>query len=301
MSWNNSSAFGSRAASSFSKFPLYPRLPPEQHERIDIAPHFLKIRYLAHAPVEVRRRRNRNIRADLGDFAPSPYSPPPAPLPEAAPAVVKICCAITTSRVAGRGAGGGEYGDGAKSQVRTDIPIPAAPYLDRRVREIPNLQEVWSYINPFMLFGRHLGYKGNFEKNWPARDPKALELFQDMEKVKEAAAKFMKIRAVWQFFEAERDGTPCTCFAPGASSPLHTFQVRAAAEIGRAVLERLCAGCGRIAARSYRDVRRDGGGVCAVAFGRSEAARRISDGACIAGSRDRNGGGMCGVAPSADS
>ena len=27
------------------------------------------------------------------------------------------------------------------------------------------LAEVWSYINPFMLYGRHLGYKGNFEKD----------------------------------------------------------------------------------------------------------------------------------------
>jgi 5-methyltetrahydrofolate--homocysteine methyltransferase len=108
--------------------------------------------------------------------------------------------------------------------VRTDIPIPAAPYLDRRVREIPNLQEIWTYINPFMLYGRHLGFKGNFEKLLTERDPKALELFQDLEKVKEEAAKFMKIRAVWQFFEAERDGNSIHLFAPGAGEPLHTFK-----------------------------------------------------------------------------
>ena len=63
------------------------------------------------------------------------------------------------------------------SKVRTDIPIPAAPYLDRRVRDVPNLAEVWSYINPFMLYGRHLGFKGNFEKLLAERDPKALKLF----------------------------------------------------------------------------------------------------------------------------
>ena len=50
------------------------------------------------------------------------------------------------------------------AKVRTDIPIPAAPYLDRRLRDVPNLGEVWSYINPYMLYGRHLGFKGNFEK-----------------------------------------------------------------------------------------------------------------------------------------
>ncbi len=115
-------------------------------------------------------------------------------------------------------------GTARSPKVRTGIPIPAAPYLDRRIREIPNLQEIWSYINPFMLFGRHLGFKGNFEKLLAERDPKALELYQEVEKVKEAAAKFMKIRAVWQFFEAERDGNSINLFEPGSSSPLHTFR-----------------------------------------------------------------------------
>ncbi|HXJ44773.1 MAG TPA: homocysteine S-methyltransferase family protein, partial [Bryobacteraceae bacterium] len=41
-------------------------------------------------------------------------------------------------------------------KVRTDLPIPAAPYLDRKVRDVPQLGEIWSYINPHMLYGRHL-------------------------------------------------------------------------------------------------------------------------------------------------
>jgi 5-methyltetrahydrofolate--homocysteine methyltransferase len=115
-------------------------------------------------------------------------------------------------------------GTARSPKVRTDIPIPAAPYLDRRVRQVPNLQEVWSYINPFMLYGRHLGFKGNFEKLLTERDPKALELYHEVEKVKQEAAKFMKVRAVWQFYEAERDGNSIHLFSPGASSPLHTFR-----------------------------------------------------------------------------
>ena len=75
-------------------------------------------------------------------------------------------------------------GTARSPKVHIDIPIPAAPYLDRRVREIPNLHEVWSYINPYMLFGRHLGFKGNFEKLLAERDPKALDLFSQMEEVK---------------------------------------------------------------------------------------------------------------------
>jgi 5-methyltetrahydrofolate--homocysteine methyltransferase len=115
-------------------------------------------------------------------------------------------------------------GTSRSPKVRTDIAIPAAPFLDRRVREVPNLQEVWSYINPFMLYGRHLGFKGNFEKLLAERDPKALELFEQMEEVKRQAASFMKIRAVWQFYEAERDGNSIRLFEPGSLSPLHTFK-----------------------------------------------------------------------------
>jgi 5-methyltetrahydrofolate--homocysteine methyltransferase len=109
-------------------------------------------------------------------------------------------------------------------KVRTDLPIPPAPSLERHVRLIPNLTEVWGYINPFMLYGRHLGFKGNFEKALHERDAKALALFHDFEAVKAEAAKFMKVRAVWQFFEAERDGNSIALFDPGAPSPRHVFR-----------------------------------------------------------------------------
>jgi 5-methyltetrahydrofolate--homocysteine methyltransferase len=109
------------------------------------------------------------------------------------------------------------------SKVRMDLPIPQVPYLDRRVRNIPNLQEIWSYINPYMLYGRHLGFKGNFEKLLAERDATALKLYQDVEEVKEEAAKFMKVSAVWQFFEGECDRNSIHLFQPGSSEPLHTF------------------------------------------------------------------------------
>jgi len=108
-------------------------------------------------------------------------------------------------------------------KVRAGLPIPAVPYADRKVRDVPHLAEVWSYINPFMLYGRHLGFQGHFEKELGARNQKALELFHQVKAVKELAARFMRIRAVWQFFEAERGGNSIHLFAPGGSSPLQTF------------------------------------------------------------------------------
>jgi 5-methyltetrahydrofolate--homocysteine methyltransferase len=120
-------------------------------------------------------------------------------------------------------------------KVRADLPIEPVGYLDRKVRLVPDLRELWSYINPFMLFGRHLGYRGNFEQQLAAREPKAVELFEAMEAVKEEASTFMKVRAVWQFFEAESDGEWLHVFCPGEKTPAHSWKLRR-----QAAGERLC-------------------------------------------------------------
>jgi 5-methyltetrahydrofolate--homocysteine methyltransferase len=111
-------------------------------------------------------------------------------------------------------------------KVREDVAIPAVASLERKVRLVPDLREVWSYINPYMLYGRHLGYRGDFEKQLAAREAKAVELSNEMEEVKNEAAKFMKVRAVWQFFETEPDGEALHLFAPGGTEPVHTWRFK---------------------------------------------------------------------------
>jgi 5-methyltetrahydrofolate--homocysteine methyltransferase len=103
------------------------------------------------------------------------------------------------------------------TKVRTDVPIPRAPYLDRRLCLAPNLAEVWRYINPYMLYGKHLGYRGRFEQSLQEREPKAVALYSQVEELKQSAAQFLQVRAVWQFFEAERDGNAIRL-------PTHTFR-----------------------------------------------------------------------------
>ena len=112
------------------------------------------------------------------------------------------------------------------AKVRQDVAIPGVASLERKVRVVLDLREVWSYINPFMLYGRHMGYRGNFEKDLAAREAKAVELFNEMEEVKKEAAAFMKVRAVWQFFEAEADGDALRVFAPGGQEALHTWHFK---------------------------------------------------------------------------
>ncbi len=98
------------------------------------------------------------------------------------------------------------------SRVRIVPPLPI-PYHDRKIMPVPNLTELWSYINPQMLFVRHLGFKTNFERALAARDPKALELHHAVEEVKAEAATFMKVKALWQFFPATADGNSIRLFA----------------------------------------------------------------------------------------
>ena len=124
-----------------------------------------------------------------------------------------------------------------------------------------------------MLYGRHLGFKGNFEKLLAERDRQGARTVPRGGRREEEAAKFMKIRAVWQFFEAERDGNAIHLFAPGASEPVHTFQLRPPAEIRRPVPERLHSGWRGGAPRSSRAVRGNGGRVRAVAC-RKRPSRR---------------------------
>jgi 5-methyltetrahydrofolate--homocysteine methyltransferase len=52
-------------------------------------------------------------------------------------------------------------------KVRFDLPIQSVGYLDRKVRLVPDLREVFSYINPFMLFGGILAIVEILSSNLP--------------------------------------------------------------------------------------------------------------------------------------
>ena len=58
------------------------------------------------------------------------------------------------------------------------------PDLKLHVSRDYDLDEIFRYINPVMLYTRHLGFK-NFEQALAAGDPKALELREAVEAVEE--------------------------------------------------------------------------------------------------------------------
>jgi 5-methyltetrahydrofolate--homocysteine methyltransferase len=103
-------------------------------------------------------------------------------------------------------------------RVRIDLPRPPAPDLRRHVLMALNLDEVWSFLNPQMLYGKHLGLRGNAKRLLEAKDPKALELHAAIEQLKaECRAGAMHARAVWQFFPAEGEGNRLSLYRADGS------------------------------------------------------------------------------------
>ena len=109
------------------------------------------------------------------------------------------------------------------SRVRRDAPPLQSPYVERKCEDIPHLRELWQYVNPVMLYSRHLGFKGNFKRALADRDEKALALHAAVEDAKAEAESYMKARAVWRFLEAESCGNLIRLFAPGTDTQLHEF------------------------------------------------------------------------------
>jgi 5-methyltetrahydrofolate--homocysteine methyltransferase len=110
------------------------------------------------------------------------------------------------------------------SRISLDVPIPPAPDLDRHVIQQADLDEVWSYINPQMLYGRHLGLRGRFEQLIAAGDRRAVDLEKKIDEVKaECRRGAMRASALWQFFEVEPDGNRIHIYkGSGQSTPTKT-------------------------------------------------------------------------------
>ena len=99
--------------------------------------------------------------------------------------------------------------------------VPAAPDFERHVIRSVSLDEVWSWINPKMLFGRHLGFRGDFDAALKAGDSKAQTIAEVMETVRaEARAGRLSGKVAWQWFEAAGDGDVMRLWTPGATQPV---------------------------------------------------------------------------------
>ena len=105
-------------------------------------------------------------------------------------------------------------GERRSSSVRTDIPAPRPPYLDRRSARF-DLDDVWPHLNLQMLYAKHLGLRGSVERLGRADDPKLRKVEAVVEEVKDFARGEMAVRGVWRFFPARGEGNRLVLLAPG--------------------------------------------------------------------------------------
>jgi 5-methyltetrahydrofolate--homocysteine methyltransferase len=95
----------------------------------------------------------------------------------------------------------------ARRALVSEASIPVPPDLKLHVLRDYDLEEVFRYINPVMLYARHLGFK-NFDQALKAGDPKARALQSSVAAVEEEmlARPDISANAIYRFLPAQSDG-----------------------------------------------------------------------------------------------
>jgi 5-methyltetrahydrofolate--homocysteine methyltransferase len=108
------------------------------------------------------------------------------------------------------------------AEIKVLDTVPAAPDWERHVLSNTPLDHIWRFINPVMLYGRHLGLRSSSRAlGTPAEADlakteegrKALALKEAVEELKGTLrGGLMQARAVFQFFQAGSDGNRVVLF-----------------------------------------------------------------------------------------
>ena len=113
------------------------------------------------------------------------------------------------------------------TEVAIADPLPA-PDLEEHVLESLDLAEVWEYLNPHMLYAKHLGLRGSYWKLKEAGDPKLAELERVIAKVQ--ASGWISARAMYRYFPARSEGNTLHLVVPGGGEACFTFPRQVAGE-----------------------------------------------------------------------
>jgi 5-methyltetrahydrofolate--homocysteine methyltransferase len=113
----------------------------------------------------------------------------------------------------------------AAPQVRSEnVPLAepvAAPDLEERVMPDLNMEDIWTYVNPHMLYAKHLGLRGSYRKLKEAGDSKLTELEAVVERVK--SERWIRARAMYRYFEAYSEGNALHVVCGGRKLASFTF------------------------------------------------------------------------------
>ena len=116
--------------------------------------------------------------------------------------------------------------------VRAQEENPQPPDFKRHIQKHIPLDQIWKFINPLMLYTRHLGVKARAAKQFElvhkdpsvlkqmrSEDPKSLEIWQKVEDVKEEYrhSDILAPSAVYRYFSAASEGNSIHIFADPAN------------------------------------------------------------------------------------
>ncbi len=111
------------------------------------------------------------------------------------------------------------------SRVSLAVEIPSPPDFERHVvHRVDDLRDVWRFINPQMLYGKHMGVRGRIDRLVAEGDAKVLALVEMMNELQNEAEGWMRVTEVWRFFEAESNGNHLEIFEPGGAAPIQSFE-----------------------------------------------------------------------------
>ncbi len=111
------------------------------------------------------------------------------------------------------------------AQVRHDFPIPNPPDLRLHVLIDYDMEDIFGYINPQMLYVRHLGYKGRYAEDLTAGEQAAIDLRDSVRRVEDRmlARSDITANAVFKFFPCRSEGQWLLIYSPDGSRVLERF------------------------------------------------------------------------------
>lgn len=114
---------------------------------------------------------------------------------------------------------------GPRTAIRHDAPPPAPP--DYRPHEILeyDLDTLFEYVNPTMLYGHHLGLKGRLEGLLAKGDAKAEELVKAVRALQDEVVrkKLLRPKALYRFYRAASEGDDLLVLSSDGSSVVERF------------------------------------------------------------------------------
>ena len=99
-------------------------------------------------------------------------------------------------------------GGNGVSKVNRRYEPPTPPDLKLHVLSDFHVDDIYKYLNPVMLYGKHLGLRGTLQKQLDRGDEKAVKLHKTVTELQSeiVARKLIAPKAVWRFFPAQAEG-----------------------------------------------------------------------------------------------